>query len=58
MNKKLDLYSRAFVNYNSCACIAGPALLHIVTFFRLYMSEKHSKFIYKLKGCILGDITS
>ena len=45
MNKKLDLYSRAFVNYNSCACIAGPALLHIVTNKVLESVKKRSKLV-------------
>ena len=45
MNKKLDLYSRAFVNYNSCACIAGPALLHIVTINCLARTEKRRKLV-------------
>ena len=53
MNKKLDLYSRAFVNYNSCACIAGPALLHIVTINCLARRANLRILVYKLKGVIL-----
>ena len=56
MNKKLDLYSRAFVNYNSCACIAGPALLHIVTIICLASRAKHRILLYKLiKGVLIYD---